>query len=179
MNPQHTVPTLDDNGKYLWDSHAISIYLIEKYGQSDDHSLYPKDLYTRARIHQRLHFESGVLFPSLLSVILTVLFDGSVELSRKEVGTIRSGYEMLETFLATDPYLVGDHLTLADFSVITTLTQLATLVELDSIRYPKITSWIVRLEGLPFFNDINTVMMASFGEIFNNLIANNIRSKLI
>lgn len=62
-NPQHTIPMLEDDAKYIWDSHAVSVYLIEKYG--DDQFLYPKDLYKRAVIDQRLHFDSGVLFPSL------------------------------------------------------------------------------------------------------------------
>lgn len=64
INPQHTVPTLDDDGYILWDSHAINTYLVEKYGKDD--SLYPKDLKKRGRVDQRLHFNSGVLFPAMV-----------------------------------------------------------------------------------------------------------------
>jgi len=63
LNPQHTVPTLDDNGFVIWDSHAINIYLVAKYGKDD--SLYPKDPEIQATINQRLHFDSGALFPSV------------------------------------------------------------------------------------------------------------------
>lgn len=171
MNPQHTVPTLNDNGKLLWDSHAISIYLIEKYGNSDDHPLYPKDLYIRARINQRLHFESGVLFPSLQSVVLSSLFDSSHKVSKKERGAIHSGYNMLETFLS-DSYLVGNEMTVADLSVISTLTHLETLFELSSVRYPKINAWIERMKELSFFHDTNTVLI--FTEpVWQNIIARN------
>lgn len=72
MNPQHTVPTMDDNGFYIWDSHAISTYLIQKYGKDD--SLYPKDLQKRAVIDQRLHFDSGTLFPRAVAIIVSILF---------------------------------------------------------------------------------------------------------
>ncbi|CAH0678045.1 unnamed protein product [Spodoptera exigua] len=63
VNPQHTVPMLADNDFYIWDSHAIVTYLVTKYGKNDD--LYPADPEKRAIIDQRLHFDSGILFPSL------------------------------------------------------------------------------------------------------------------
>lgn len=69
-NPQHTIPMLEDDGKCIWDSHAIAVYLIEKYG--DDKFLYPKDLYKRAIIDQRLHFDSGVLFPTFRRIVVNI-----------------------------------------------------------------------------------------------------------
>lgn len=74
MNPQHTVPTLDDNGKVICDSHAINAYLVGKYAKDD--SLYPKDLYKRALVDEKVNFDLGVLFPVLRSidVSFTLLF---------------------------------------------------------------------------------------------------------
>lgn len=54
INPQHTIPTLVDNGLALWESRAIMVYLAEKYGKDD--TLYPKDPAKRAVISQRLYF---------------------------------------------------------------------------------------------------------------------------
>ncbi|KAF4531265.1 hypothetical protein B566_EDAN019338 [Ephemera danica] len=71
MNPQHTVPTLDDNGFYIWDSHAINAYLVTKYGKND--SLYPRDPQKRAIIDQRLHFDSGILFPLSGQIFVSIL----------------------------------------------------------------------------------------------------------
>ncbi|KAF2891265.1 hypothetical protein ILUMI_14909, partial [Ignelater luminosus] len=68
INPQHTIPTLDDDGVIVWDSHAINIYLVTKYDK--DNLLYPDDPCTRAVINQRLHFDSGVLFPTALRIIV-------------------------------------------------------------------------------------------------------------
>ncbi|KAF2889460.1 hypothetical protein ILUMI_16713, partial [Ignelater luminosus] len=65
-NPQHTVPVLEDDGKTIWDSHAINIYLVSKYGKDD--SLYPKDPYKRAIINQRFHFNTGVLQPTATQI---------------------------------------------------------------------------------------------------------------
>ncbi|XP_011304615.1 glutathione S-transferase D7 isoform X2 [Fopius arisanus] len=66
INPQHTIPTLDDNGHIIWDSHAIICYLCDKYGRDD--SLYPKDLERRAIIDQRLYFDCGILFALLRGI---------------------------------------------------------------------------------------------------------------
>lgn len=71
INPQHTVPTLIDDGKTLWDSHAINTYLIEKYASDD--SLYPKDLYQRALVNQRLFFDCSVLFTGIGVIVVSTL----------------------------------------------------------------------------------------------------------
>lgn len=71
INPQHTVPTLVDNGVSIWDSNAIIIYLVDKYGKDD--SLYPKDLSVRARINQRLFFGAGAFDKSYHDVLVTIL----------------------------------------------------------------------------------------------------------
>lgn len=69
MNPQHTLPTLEDNGRYLWDSHAINCYIMSKYGKEEQQRrLYPRNVYERAVIDQRLHFDNGVLFPAFRNV---------------------------------------------------------------------------------------------------------------
>lgn len=71
MNPQHTIPVLEiGDGKYIWDSHAINCYLVNRYAKND--SLYPKDHYLHAIVDQRLHFDSGVLFSALRSINVSI-----------------------------------------------------------------------------------------------------------
>lgn len=70
MNPQHTIPTLVDDDFIIWDSHAIAGYLVGKYS-SDDDSLYPKEPKKRALVDQRLHFDSGILFPRVHNLVVS------------------------------------------------------------------------------------------------------------
>jgi glutathione S-transferase len=57
INPQHCVPTIDDNGFYLWESRAILSYILE----SKAPHLVPASPKEKAVLNQRLHFELGGL----------------------------------------------------------------------------------------------------------------------
>lgn len=64
------MPTLlDDDGFSIWDSHAINAYLVSKYAKND--SLYPKDVKKQAIVNQRLHFDSGVVYATLIKIAVS------------------------------------------------------------------------------------------------------------
>lgn len=172
LNPQHTVPTLVDGGRSLWDSHAICTYLIGKYG-GEDNALYPRDLYTRARIDQRLHFDTAQLFTGAREIIYAIIFAGAVGPTAEQTKRMNDAYAFLETFLATDAYMVGAQLTVADLALITSVTQVSTQVPLDAEKYPKILAWIARVSELPYYHDINTVMLADFVKMLDGVVQMN------
>lgn len=66
INPQHTVPTLVDDGFVLTESRAIILYLVEKYVSNS--SFYSKDVKIRALIHQRLQFDVGTFYLRLRAI---------------------------------------------------------------------------------------------------------------
>ncbi|XP_017025003.1 glutathione S-transferase 1-like [Drosophila kikkawai] len=149
MNPQHTVPTLDDNGTYLWDSHAIATYLVDKYGKSDE--LYPKDLVKRAIVDQRLFFDASVIYASLASLVAPFWLNGVTELPQEKLDSAHRGVKLLETFLDSGKYLVGDTLTLAG----PTVGALKAAVDIEPTVYPKVTAWLDRLNEISYYKDID------------------------
>jgi len=149
INPQHTVPTLDDNGKIICDSHAINAYLVGKYGKDD--SLYPKDLYKRAMVDQKLAFDIGTLYPALLMVDYAYLRKEIKSVPPHMVEKLKEAYEILEKFLDGKQWIAGDHVTIADFSCVATITCLDYHVHVDPKVYPNAAAWLKRALALPCF----------------------------
>lgn len=174
LNPQHTVPTLVDDGRALWDSHVISTYLIGKYGGADgDHPLYPRDLYTRARIDQRLLFDTTVVFPAIRDIVRPMFFAGAYEQTAEQIKGAHEAYALLETFLATDEYLVGDKLTVADLAISSSVWTLRSQVAPDAQKYPKVTAWIERMTEVPHFEEAISANVATFNAHLSDVIARN------
>lgn len=160
------------NGKGLWDSHAISTYLIGTYGQPND-PLYPDDLWTRAQIDQRMAFETSALFSVLRSLSIAFFREGGWEVPNAAIKNAHEGYAFLELFLANGQYLVGDTLTVADLSVITSLTQLSKFIPIDGAKYPRTVAWIGRFDDLPYFAEINTRWLNDFLPFVEEMRAKN------
>ncbi|XP_017892800.1 glutathione S-transferase 1-like [Ceratina calcarata] len=152
VNPQHTIPVMDDNGFILLDSHAIVTYLVDKYGKND--SLYPKDLQKRALVDQYLHFDSWSLFPAARNAFRPLFLQSGKEISEDKMKVWRESYEHLNSFLEGKNWLVDDSYTLADISCVTTASSSAILVNMDD--FPNVKAWIERCEAeLPGYKQHN------------------------
>lgn len=183
LNPQHTVPMLTvEAGQSLWDSHAIALYLIERYAShAASATLYPRsDLLLRARIQQRLHFDTSVLFPLVKDLYLMFAVSGETVVPASTVQQANAAYALLEKFLETSGrWLVGDALTLADLFAITSVTQIAQHVPVDAEQYGRLTAWMARFEPeLPYFAEINTKWVGDYAVLMAGLIKANGTKKL-
>ncbi|XP_016984950.1 glutathione S-transferase 1-like [Drosophila rhopaloa] len=153
-NPQQTVPALEDDGQIIWDSHAICAYLVRRYAKDD--ALYPKDYFKRALVDQRLHFESGVLFQGCIRNIAAPLFyKNETEVPRSKIDAIYEAYDFLESFIANQPFLCGPGLTIADYSMVSSVSSLVGLAPIDSKRYPKLSGWLDRMTSQPNYQSLN------------------------
>ncbi|KAL3274972.1 hypothetical protein HHI36_019747 [Cryptolaemus montrouzieri] len=153
INPQHTIPTLVDEDIALYDSHAIITYLVSKYGRGD--SLYPRDLKKRAIVDQRLHFDTGSLFSYLRLFIKKCLSNRGRTIEEYEKKFIMDSYEILEEILNRTQYMAGDTLTIADLSIIASVTGLDMIVPINSSSFPRISQWVKKIEMLPYYEEVN------------------------
>ncbi|XP_052757501.1 glutathione S-transferase 1 [Galleria mellonella] len=173
LNPMGTIPTLQDGDFVISESHTIMKYLLEKYGGDKREVLYPSDIRTRALIDQCVFFETGVFFVRLKVVVLPAIFEGHPGPTPKHIADIEEAYGVVEAYLGNKPYLVGNHLTLADLSLGATTTAMEVIHKVDPKRFPRVTNWVARLQNEPFFKSINAEGVASFSEILNACWAKN------
>uniref|UniRef100_A0A182PZ07 glutathione transferase n=1 Tax=Anopheles epiroticus TaxID=199890 RepID=A0A182PZ07_9DIPT len=170
LNPVQTIPTLDDNGFTLWDSHAILIYLARRYGA--DSNLYTDDYEQQARINAALFFESSILFARLRFCTdnLTVL--GKSSIPEENLQRALEGLQRLENMLQSD-YVAGDHLTIADLSCVTSVTTLHLMLKPTAADFPKTFAWLERCAKLPYYEEVMGRGLKAAGELMSSLSSKN------
>ncbi|CRL08282.1 CLUMA_CG021007, isoform A [Clunio marinus] len=150
INPIGTVPALIDGNIKVFDSHAIGIYLVEKYAIVD--SLYPKDLLKRTRINQILFFEASYLFARLFEIHDSICNGRDLTISSAKIKYVERGYENTERlFSEGNQFVAGNDMTLADFSVWSTLLVLDLLIPINNQKYPKLRTYLKLLEEHPCY----------------------------
>ncbi|KAF5270019.1 hypothetical protein FQR65_LT05818 [Abscondita terminalis] len=164
LNPLHTMPVLDDDGKIICDSHTINTYLISKHGKND--SLYPRDLYKRALVDQKLAFDLGTLFPILRTVDLAYMRKEIKALTPKMIEEIDNVYKFLEIFLKSSQWIALDCITVADIHCVTTVLCLDYHMKINPKLYPNTFNWIKRCQKLPCFES-DLKRLQSFERFFD------------
>jgi glutathione S-transferase len=150
INPTGKAPTLVDGDFHLWESRAIMQYLAEKAGETP---LFPRDARTRADI-TRWQIWEGLYFNAAM---LSLAFE-FVAKPRNNAGpaddaavaqanaSLARHAPVLDGHLAGRQFLVGDHLTLADYSL-AVFEPYVDLVHFDFSPYRNILRYAERMRG--------------------------------
>lgn len=166
INPQHTIPTLDDNGFHLGESRAIMGYLVNQYGKND--LLYPKEPKARALVDRKLYFDIGLMYQVFADYYYPILFAGAPKDDAK-FGKIGVAFDFLNKFLEGENYVAGNHLTIADLALIATVSNFE-VMNYDVAQYKNVARWAAKIKSeAPKYNEINGEGAKAFRAFADNL----------
>jgi maleylacetoacetate isomerase len=154
VNPQATIPTLDDDGTILWQSLAIIEYLDTRYPEP---LLIPREPVARARVQALAQLIACEVHPLNNLRVLTYL-RGELALDEAAVAKwyshwVAEAFRPLETFVARfsgGRYCFGDSLTLADVYLVPQMYN-ARRFNCDLAPYPTLVRIAQVLEQEPAF----------------------------
>ncbi|XP_033251691.1 glutathione S-transferase E14-like [Drosophila miranda] len=145
VNPQHSVPVLVHDELVLTDSHAILIHLAEKFDVAG--TLWPKEHDARIQVLNRMLFECSFLFrrdSDFMSEIVRRAFANANGCGPSRTEADR-GLRHHGAVSGKD-YMAGDQLTLADISIVTTLSTVNLMFRLS--HWPRLERWFAAMQQL-------------------------------
>lgn len=162
VNPNGMVPALEDGDFKLWESNAIMQYLADKYGPNE---LLPDDPRIRADITRwqcwdLAHFNNAISHITFEKMFRPMMLgqEPNDVLLEEGVQRFHRHAPVLEAQLENRRFVLGDNVTLADFS----LASQAKLYEPAGVPindYPNIKAWLSRLDELPAWSSIPVFQM--------------------
>lgn len=154
MNPTGLVPTIDDEGFVLWESHTIVRYLAAKHAPG---TLWPTDLRMRADAERWMdwthtfsrEFQRPLFWP-LVRVAPEKRDAAAIEEARRKCAALLS---IPESVLSRQAYLAGNQFTMGDIPL-GCHVQLWMRLPIERPDTPGLRAWFERLCARPAFRRI-------------------------
>lgn len=167
LNPNRMVPTLRDGDLVLWESNAIMQYLADGV---PDNTLFPKDPKARADIvrwqcWELAHFNRafGALAFETVAKPNFLKQEGDKEIIRLAQHDLARFAPVLDAHLKGRRFLIGDGITLADYSMIH-LENFQAAVPFDWKPFANISAYFERGRALPTWARTAPVDPAAVGK---------------
>jgi glutathione S-transferase len=157
LNPNRKIPALEDGEFVLWESNAILFYMAAKRPES---GLWPSDLRGQADVLRWLAWESAhwdaescgmVLLEKASKAVLGLGAPEPALIARGEQNFVRFA-AVLDDHLKGRAWMIGERLTIADFSI-GGLVPTAARLGLPLARFSEIGRWYEGLAALPAWQD--------------------------
>ena len=146
INPRGQIPALEVDGKYIWDSTAILIYLARRYGGE---TWLPLDAEGMAEVAQWLALAQNEILYGLARARAILLFGRKADLNEAQAAG-RNALQVLEQHLQNHGWLALGRPTIADIACYPYVA-LAELGNITLDPYPAVLSWMKRIQSLPGF----------------------------
>jgi len=150
LNPQKKVPVLVDGNFTLSESRAILAYLVNKFSPGSD--LYPSDPEKRANVDSKLYYDCSIVFERLAELMRAGMYRKEKTVAKVHKDAVRDCLKALEAMLENREYFAGENLTIADFSINTSVLSFYEM-GFDFSLYPKLVNWMKKLESLPSYEE--------------------------
>lgn len=155
INPNGKIPALEDGNVTLWESNAIVCHLARK-AQSD---LWPIDPVKQIEVLKWLFWNSehftrhaGTLYFNYFVKPKFGLGAPDEKAAEEAIGFVKQFAAVLDKQLDGRTFLLGDHLTVADFAVSVTLPY-SEKIRLPLDGFKNIARWMSQLEEIPAWRD--------------------------
>jgi glutathione S-transferase len=159
MNPTGLVPTIDDDGFTLWESHSIVRYLAAKHGAG---TLCPSDAKARADVERWMDW--AFTFTNAMRPVFWGLIRTPPD--KRDTKSIEEGREncirllaIPETGLAGKKYVGGGRFTMGDIPLGCEV-QRWMRVPIERPAFPNVQAWFERLCERPAFKKIVDVPLS-------------------
>jgi glutathione S-transferase len=167
MNPHGRVPVIDDNGTIVWESQAILRYLAACYGRG---VFWSDDAAERSRVDRWLDWSQTALQPDFLIGVFWGSYrtpepQRNLPAIKESIDRCSKHFQLLDRLLAGQPFMLGEHLSLADIPIGTHLYRYFNL-EIARPSLPNVEVWYRRLQNRPAYR---THVMVPFGELRGRL----------
>jgi len=146
MNPNGLVPTINDDGFVLWESHAIVRYLSHRHGTG---TLWPKDEKACAGSDRWMEWYSTTLWNNLRPLFLNLV---RVEPDKRDMKLVEESrrkmadnLKMVEINLAGSQFVAGNTLTMGDIPMGVALHRWF-LLPIERPDYPRLADYYRRLK---------------------------------
>jgi glutathione S-transferase len=145
LNPNSKIPTINDNGRVLWESNAIVRYLSANYGLG---TLCPKDPYQAALAEQWMDWVKTTFYPAFHTVFFGMIrtppekrnqqaIDDAVPVAGKILNVVNHHLEGSD-------YMLGDRLTMGDIPLGACIYRYFNL-NIERPSLPNVEAWYQRL----------------------------------
>ena len=149
MNPNATVPVIDDDGFVLWESNAIVRYLCAKHSLA---RLYPTDLRQRFDAERWMDWQQTTLNPAsrpgFWQLIRTSPEQRNAKLIAESNAAVESLMAALDAHLAQHAFMLGEGFTMADIPLGCEVHRWFSLPQEREAR-PHISRWYETLSARP------------------------------
>ncbi|WOF42998.1 glutathione S-transferase family protein [Sphingopyxis indica] len=148
LNPNGRIPTLDDNGFVLWESHAIMRYLARRERAEE---LYPVEARSVARVDQWLDWQGSHLAQAVRDLVRMTIKattpPAKDALARAEAEA-DTHFGMVDALLQEQPHIAGDAFTLADIPIGVAVYRWTTL-PVARAKLPALMDWYEQVVSRP------------------------------